>query len=73
MSKKGGDRGQTTLNRGPYKPKKILEKIPQKVQFAVSDLFSAEVVGFGLFYAPWRFRSQVLAQKCDLHFQHSWE
>ena len=53
----GGDRGQTTLNKGQYKPRKISENFPQKVQVAVSDLFSIEVAGFGLFSAPWRFRS----------------
>ena len=51
----GGYGGQTTLNRGPDKPKKISEKFPQKVQVAVSDLFSAKVTGFGLFSTPWRF------------------
>ena len=44
----GRDGGQTTLNRGSDKPKKLSEKSMQKVQVAVFDLFSAEVALFGL-------------------------
>ena len=45
MSKMGGDGGQTTLNRGLEKPRKILENFPQNVQVVVSNLFSTKVVG----------------------------
>ena len=44
----GGDGGQTTLNIGSDKPRKLSEKFPQKVLVAVFDLFSAEVTIFGL-------------------------
>ena len=44
----GRDGGQTTLKKGPNKPKKLSEKIPQKGEVAVSDLFSAELAVFAL-------------------------
>ena len=44
----GGEEGQKTLNRGSDKPIKLLEKSLQKVQVAVSDLFSTEVAVFVL-------------------------
>ena len=59
----GKYRGQKTLSRGPNKPRKFSKKFPQKVQVAVSNLFSTDVTGFCLFSTPWRFRSQFLAQK----------
>ena len=48
----GRYRGYITLNKGPEKPKKISKKFSQKVQVAVSGMFSIEVIGSGLLSDP---------------------